>query len=124
MKSDQFTRGNAKPKTIYEFMKSRQGEDKVTEIVCSDKISSKRKIIENTLKCMCAAETVLQLILLSEKQKNKSNEETAKCIKNASDTLKISYQRRFLCFCAKWCVDFRGEIKKENLPVATSFFQS
>ena len=73
MKSDQFTRGNAKPKTIYEFMKSRQGEDKVTEIVCSDKISSKRKIIENTLKCVCAAETVLQLLLLAEKQKKKKH---------------------------------------------------
>ena len=72
MKSSQSMRGSAKPKTIYEFVKSRQDENEMrSALVSSENKNSKRKIIENTLKCVCAAETVLQLLLLAEKQKKK-----------------------------------------------------
>lgn len=61
--------GKAKPKAVYEFMKSRQLDANMESgIVSSEKKNLKRKRIEQTLKCVCAAETVRQLMLLMEEK--------------------------------------------------------
>lgn len=66
--------GNEKPKTIYEYMKSRQekGGDAMKNLIVQEPTPG-RNVLEDTLKILCAAETVLQLVLMLSNRKTQES---------------------------------------------------